>query len=39
MVVERVCGGLALTSVLASMLFFSGITGSTIADVSALGSI
>ena len=38
MVVGRVCGGLGLADVLASMIF-GGITGSAIADVSALGSV
>jgi C4-dicarboxylate transporter DctM subunit len=38
MVVGRVCGGLGLANVLASMIF-GGITGSAIADVSALGSV
>jgi C4-dicarboxylate transporter DctM subunit len=38
MIVGRVCGGLGLANVLASMIF-GGITGSAIADVSTLGSI
>ncbi|MBA7537742.1 Sialic acid TRAP transporter large permease protein SiaM [subsurface metagenome] len=38
MVVGRVCGGLGLANVLASMIF-GGITGSAIADVSALSFI
>jgi len=38
LIIGRVRGGLALANVLASM-FFGGITGSAIADVSALGSI
>lgn len=38
LIVGRITGGLGLANVLASMLF-GGITGSAIADVSALGSI
>jgi len=38
MIVGRVCGGLGMANVVASMIF-GGITGSAIADTSALGSI